>query len=154
MILELMKRVSILGSTGSVGLSTIDIIARHPDRLEVVGLSAGSNLELISRQIAALKPKAVSVKTAEDAAKLATMVDDKKLTIFHGPDGAREVASIPEADMVLSAIVGAAGLLPTLSALKKGKTVGLANKESMVIAGELMNREAKAHGAVIIPVDS
>ncbi|MBI2339743.1 MAG: 1-deoxy-D-xylulose-5-phosphate reductoisomerase [Deltaproteobacteria bacterium] len=148
------KRISILGSTGSIGLSTVDLVLRHPDRFQVVGLAAGSNLKVLCGQIQKLKPKIVSVKSEGEAGELRNLVGRNTVEIVHGVEGASLVASHPEADMVISAIVGAAGLLPTLKAIQQGKTVGLANKESMVIAGELMRREAVKKNVTILPVDS
>lgn len=148
------KRISILGSTGSIGVSTIDLVHRHPDRFQVVGLAAGANLDLLVQQVRNLKPKIVSVKSATDAQQLKTILNDASVEIVHGSEGACQVAGLAEADTVISAIVGAAGLLPTLEAVKKGKVIGLANKESMVIAGEIMRREADQHSSRILPVDS
>src|SRR3990167_4314798 len=148
------KKISILGSTGSVGVSTIDLILRHPDRFEVVGLAAGSNIKELERQIQKLKPKVVSVRSEATAKELRNLVGRNLVEIVHGVEGALQVAGMQDADMVISAIVGAAGLLPTLQAIQHGKTIGLANKESMVIAGELMRREASKKAVAILPVDS
>lgn len=148
------KKISILGSTGSVGVSTLDVISRHPDRFEVVALSAGSNLDLLSKQIGEFHPRLVSVKTEDDAHRLKGFLADRSVEILYGKEGTVAVATVVQATMVVSAIVGAAGLLPTLSALQKGKTVGLANKESMVIAGELMRQTSSQTGAVLLPIDS
>lgn len=150
----MIKKISILGSTGSIGISTIDIVKRHPDRFQVVGLAAGSNLDVLIPQIKLLKPKVVSVKSEKEAAQLKQMLGSIKVDILHGPDGACVVASLSDANMVISAIVGASGLLPTLKALEKGKDVGLANKESMIIAGELMYSASRQSKATILPVDS
>lgn len=148
------KKISILGSTGSIGLSTIDLVDRHPDKYEVVGLAAGSNIDVLKSQIEKLKPQLVSVKSEDDLQKLRTLVGSNTVEIMHGTEGARAVAALNDAEMVVSAIVGAAGLLPTLEAIQKGKTIGLANKESMVIAGELMRKEAAKNKVTILPVDS
>ena len=148
------KKISILGSTGSVGVSTIDLILRHPDRFEVVGLAAGSNIKELERQIQKLKPKVVSARSEATAKELRNLVGRNLVEIVHGVEGALQVAGMQDADMVISAIVGAAGLLPTLQAIQHGKTIGLANKESMVIAGELMRREASKKAVAILPVDS
>ncbi len=148
------QKISILGCTGSIGVSTLDVIARHPDRFQAIALSAGSNLDLLLKQIHQHHPRLVSVKTEEEAGQLRKLLDDPSIEVIYGSEGAVRVATTDEADMVVSAIVGAAGLLPTLSALQRGKTVGLANKESMVIAGELMRQTASRTGADLLPIDS
>ncbi|MBI4411857.1 MAG: 1-deoxy-D-xylulose-5-phosphate reductoisomerase [Deltaproteobacteria bacterium] len=150
----MVKKISILGSTGSIGLSTIELVLRHPGRFEVVGLAAGSNVAELEKQIQRLKPKVVSVGSEAAAKELRNRVGRNRVEIVHGTEGASQVAVLAEVDMVVSAIVGAAGLLPTLEAIRHGKTIGLANKESMVIAGELMRREASKKGVTILPVDS
>ncbi|HBF11785.1 MAG TPA: 1-deoxy-D-xylulose-5-phosphate reductoisomerase [Deltaproteobacteria bacterium] len=149
-----MKKISILGSTGSVGVSTLDFVARHPDKFQVVGLAAGSNIEVLARQINAFSPRVVSVKSEAEVYKLKKILGPKSPEILFGSDGVVSIATLPEVHTVVSAIVGAAGLLPTLAALQASKTVALANKESMVIAGELMSREKKKYGGTIFPVDS
>ena len=148
-----MKKIVILGSTGSIGTQALDIVARHPDRFAVVGLVAGNNLELLQKQIQQFHPSWVSVGQEEKAKSLRQSLGPK-VHVLSGTDGACEVISQSGADLVLSAIVGAAGLLPTYQALSEGKTVALANKESLVIAGEVMTRRAKEQGAVLLPVDS
>lgn len=148
------KNISILGSTGSIGVSTANLLERHPDRFNVVGLAAGSNLEVLADQIRKFKPRLVSVKSSIEAKKLRELIGSNSVEIRHGPEGASSVASLDEVTLVLSAIVGAAGLLPTLTAIQQSKTVALANKESMVIAGELMRRQAVKNGVTILPVDS
>ncbi len=149
-----MKRISILGSTGSIGKSALDVIALHPDRFEVVGLAEGHDVELLARQIEKFLPKLVSVRDEASAKKLGTLLKEKTPEIVWGIDGACKVASMSEADTVVSAIVGAAGLSPTIEAIKTKKTIALANKETMVIAGELVTRLAKEHRVAILPVDS
>jgi len=148
------KNISILGSTGSIGVSTIDLVLRHPDKFRIVGLAAGSNLEVLSAQIRLLKPEIVSVQSASKVDELRSLLKDVKIEIVSGVEGACQVASFSKVDLVISAIVGAAGLLPTLRAIENGKTIALANKESMVIAGELMRQKANEHGVTILPVDS
>lgn len=148
-----MKKIVILGSTGSIGTQALDIVARHPDRFAVVGLVAGNNLELLQKQIQQFHPAWVSVSQEEKARSLRQSLGPK-VHVLSGTDGACEVISQSGADLVLSAIVGAAGLLPTYQALSEGKTVALANKESLVIAGEVMTRRAKEKGAILLPVDS
>ncbi len=150
----MIKNISILGSTGSIGVSTIDLVLRHPDKFRIVGLAAGSNLEVLSAQIRLLKPEIVSVQSASKVDELRSLLKDVKIEIVSGVEGACQVASFSKVDLVISAIVGAAGLLPTLRAIENGKTIALANKESMVIAGELMRQKANEHGVTILPVDS
>jgi len=147
-----MKNIVILGSTGSIGVSTLDVVSRHPDKFNVVGLVGGTNIDVLSEQIHKFNPQCVSVKDAQDVTVLKKRFP--KIDFFSGQQGAVTVAGWESIDCVISAIVGAAGLLPTLEALKKGRVVGLANKESMVIAGEIMQQVAKENGAIILPVDS
>ncbi len=150
-----MKNISILGSTGSIGVSTLDVIVKNPSKFRVLALSAGKNLKLLKDQIDLFKPKAVSVLDEYYADQLVDMLGDSPGTkILWGDDGYREVASFKEADMVVSAIVGAAGLLPTVEAINAGKDVALANKETMVMAGSLVVEKAKTMGVNILPVDS
>lgn len=150
----MIKNISILGSTGSVGLQTLDLVSLHPDKFRVLGLAAGSNLKVLAQQIVNFSPELVSVKTEAEAKELAALLKNSSTQIVFGIAGAEQVASLAGVNTVVSAIVGAAGLLPTLAALKKGKTVALANKESMVIAGELMRKTASDGKATILPVDS
>ena len=145
-----LKRISILGSTGSIGVSTLDIVSRFPEKFQVVGLAAGGNIDLLKQQIERFRPKYVSVSEEAPALSLKGM----GCKVFHGIEGAIIVATAPEAEMVVSAIVGAAGLVPTVAAIKAGKEIALANKETLVMAGELVMREAKESGVTILPVDS
>lgn len=149
-----MKNISILGSTGSIGTQTLEVISKYPDKFRVLGLTAGENLELLSRQIAEFRPEAVSVKDAHLAGSLQSSLGDVDVEILYGQEGAAEVASLAGVDQVVSATVGAAGLIPTLAAVKAGKDVALANKESLVIAGQIITDEAAERGIKIIPVDS
>ncbi|GAB4491293.1 MAG: 1-deoxy-D-xylulose-5-phosphate reductoisomerase [Thermodesulfovibrionales bacterium] len=147
-----MKNISVLGSTGSIGQSTLDVVASHRDRFRVVALAAGRNCDLLERQIREFRPEIVAVADSATADRLRPRVNGVK--ILAGSDGICEAAACPRADFVLSAIVGAAGLLPTMAALGAGKDVGLANKEALVIAGGLVMAEAKRRNVRIIPVDS
>ena len=149
-----MKKLSILGSTGSIGKSTLDVVARHPERFSVVGLAEGHDVGTLARQIEEFSPRVVSVRDEAAAKELSRMLGSRRPEILHGLEGASAVASMSDADAVVSAIVGAAGLVPTMAAVRSGKMIALANKETMVVAGELVGREAKASGASIIPVDS
>ena len=149
-----MKRISILGSTGSVGTSTLEVIARHPARFQVVGLAAGRNLERLEAQIRQFQPEIVSVADAAGAAELRRLIGGSKPEIVYGTEGAIGVATAPGVDLVVSAFVGALGLLPTLRAVESGHDIALANKEVLVMAGELVTRAARASGARLLPVDS
>jgi 1-deoxy-D-xylulose-5-phosphate reductoisomerase len=151
------KKLSIIGSTGSIGRSTLEVVRQFPDRFEVVALGAGSNAELLSEQIAEFSPRLVSVKDAEVAARLETLLvgkSDRFPEILYGPDGYCRAAACPESDMLVSAMVGAAGLLPTLAAIGAGKNIALANKETLVAAGEIVTEAAAANNVKILPVDS
>ncbi|MFB3887093.1 MAG: 1-deoxy-D-xylulose-5-phosphate reductoisomerase [Thermodesulfobacteriota bacterium] len=149
-----MKRMAVLGSTGSIGVNTLDILRQFPERFEVVSLSAGTNIELLKKQILQFRPKLVSVLNKELSETLRRELLRFPVEIVHGVEGLIQVATHPEVDQVVSAIVGAVGLIPTLSAIKTGKTIALANKESLVMAGKIMMREAKENHAEILPVDS
>ena len=147
------KRLAILGSTGSVGVNTLDIVQQHPERFAVVALAAGSNIELLEQQIRRFHPLCVSVFDLQRAKELRERTSDLGIEVCEGPNGACTVASLPEVDLVLSAIVGGAGLAPTLAAIRAGKDVAIANKEPLVMAGELVMREAQGR-VRILPVDS
>lgn len=150
------KNISILGSTGSIGDSTLDVCRRHAGQFQVLGLSAGGNVQKLFAQIKEFNPQVVSVAGEAAQKELVELVQNAglKTEVLCGTEGAIQVATLPDADTVISAIVGAAGLQPTLAAIQKGKTIGLANKESMVISGELMSAEAQKHNVKILPVDS
>jgi 1-deoxy-D-xylulose-5-phosphate reductoisomerase len=149
-----MRRISILGSTGSIGRSTLDVVRRNRGGFPVAALAAGSNLPLLAEQIREFHPRFVSVSRHEDAGRLKLLLGRLRTEIASGPDAALEAASRPDADLVVSAITGIAGLRPTLAAVRAGKTVALANKESMVVAGKFLRRAAARSGAEILPVDS
>jgi len=148
-----MKNVVLLGSTGSIGTSTIKVVKDLKDRLRLVGLAAGSNISLLSEQIRELKPKAVSVRDAQDAAKLRETFGGT-VEVYHGVEGLVKLATMPEADVVLIAIVGTVGLHPALAALRAGKDIAVASKEILVMAGETVMAEAKRCGRRILAVDS
>ena len=145
-----MKRVSILGSTGSVGRSTLAVVDAFPDQLRVAGLAAGANLDLLAEQIARYRPELVSVREAADVEALRARVRERVEIVCD----ASAVATLPSADVVIAAIVGAAGIPPVHAALEAGKRVGIANKEVLVAAGDVMTRAAREHGGEILPVDS
>ena len=149
-----MKRLAILGSTGSIGVNTLDIVRRFPEKFEVVSLSAGLNIQLLKKQILQFRPKLVSVLNKELSETLQRELPNVTVEMVHGVEGLIQVATHPEVDLVVSAIVGAVGLIPTLSAIKTGKVIALANKESLVMAGKLMMVEANRNHAQILPVDS
>src|SRR5437763_12794664 len=148
-----MRSISILGSTGSVGRSTLDVVDAFPDALRVAGLAAGGNLDLLAQQIERYSPEIVSVRSADDVAALRSRLK-RNIEIVCGVEGACAVASLPSADVVIAAIVGAAGIPPVHAALKAGKRVGIANKEVLVAAGDVMTRTARDNGGEILPVDS
>ena len=149
-----MKKISILGSTGSIGISTLDVIERHPDDFRVVGLAEGHDVAALAEQIEKFRPEVVSVRNGDAVSELKGMLGEHKPEILFGIDGACEVAKLASADEVISAIVGAAGLLPTVAAIESGKTVALANKETMVAAGEFVSELAAKNKVDIIPIDS
>ena len=149
-----MKNISILGSTGSIGRQTLEVISRYPERFRVLGLSAGENIGLLLEQIREFRPEAVSVKDSGLAESLRSRLGDTRVEILSGTEGASGIAALDSNDLVVSAMVGASGLVPTLSAVKAGKDVALANKESLVVAGEILTGEAERRGVRIIPVDS
>jgi 1-deoxy-D-xylulose-5-phosphate reductoisomerase len=147
------KRLAILGSTGSIGVNTLDIVQQHPERFAIVGLAAGSNIELLEQQMRRFHPSYVSVFDLQRAKELRERTSHLGIEVFEGTNGACAIASLPEVDLVLSAIVGGAGLAPTLSAIRAGRDVAIANKEPLVMAGELVMREAQGR-VHILPVDS
>jgi 1-deoxy-D-xylulose-5-phosphate reductoisomerase len=151
-----MKNIAILGSTGSIGVQALDVIASHAGRFTVTALGAGRNVHLLKEQIEMFRPRVVAVYDDEHAYRLRELSGSRIGTtaIVHGPQGYCEVASFQESDMVLSAMVGAAGLIPTLAAIEAGKNIALANKETLVMAGELVIAAADRKGVMILPVDS
>ena len=151
-----MKRIAILGSTGSIGGSTLSIVDSYPDRFQVSTLAAGSNLEAIYQQALRYKPLVVSVASSDDAQVLRSKLHAAglKAEVLHGAEGTVRVATHPDVDFVVSAIVGVSGLEATYEAVKAGKSVGLANKECLVVAGELITSEARRQGKPLLPIDS
>ena len=151
-----MKSVAILGSTGSIGTQALDVVRRHPDRFKVVGLSAaGANLELLAGQIREFAPAVVAIADAAAARDIQeTLGSVRGVELIEGPDAAERLAADTETDMVLNALVGSAGLAPTLAALQNGKTLALANKESLVVGGELVTDLIKGEPERLLPVDS
>ncbi|EGW53495.1 1-deoxy-D-xylulose-5-phosphate reductoisomerase [Candidatus Endoriftia persephone] len=151
-----MKGLTILGSTGSIGVSTLDVVARHPERYRVVALTANHDVEGMLQQCQAFRPQVAVMADEASAEALAGRLRDESLNIevLSGVVGLERVASMPEADYVMAAIVGAAGLLPALAAVRAGKRLLLANKEALVVSGHLFMEEARQHGAEILPIDS
>ncbi|HEX7644935.1 MAG TPA: 1-deoxy-D-xylulose-5-phosphate reductoisomerase [Burkholderiaceae bacterium] len=151
-----MEQVTILGSTGSIGVSTLDVIARHPGRFSVYALTAHSKVEELASQCLQYRPQVAVVGTAEAAARLSAVLKEQgsKTAVEHGRDALCAVASAPECHAVMAAIVGAAGLAPTLAAARAGKKVLLANKEALVMSGGLFMEAVAANGAVLMPIDS
>ncbi|MBK8724775.1 MAG: 1-deoxy-D-xylulose-5-phosphate reductoisomerase [Holophagaceae bacterium] len=147
------RRLAVLGSTGSIGTATLDVVLAHPDRLEVVALAAGRNREALKSQCEHFRPRLVSVAGAADAAWLAAELSYHP-EIQHGASGLRACALHPEADTVMAAVVGAAGLESTEAALRAGRRVCVANKESLVVGGALMKAAEAAGGGELLPVDS
>ncbi|MBW6485097.1 MAG: 1-deoxy-D-xylulose-5-phosphate reductoisomerase [Syntrophobacterales bacterium] len=149
-----MKNISLLGSTGSIGANTLDVVASHPAEFAVSALAGGRNINLLKEQIERFRPRLAVVIDEEHAVGLKNILNNSRTTILSGADGYREAASVPEAHIVVSAIVGAAGLIPTLDAIDAGKDIALANKETLVMAGGLVLGKAASKGVRIIPVDS
>lgn len=149
-----MKNIVILGSTGSIGTSTLDVISRFPDEFQVVGLAAGSNDQALEDQIRIFKPDVVALSCRDAAKRLRSRIGSTTPEVLEGNEGLCTVAGLPQGDLVISSIVGGAGLKPTLSAIQSGRQVALANKEPMVMAGRLMQQEAHKHDVKIFPIDS
>lgn len=148
-----MKNICILGSTGSIGTQALQVVDFLRDQLNVVGLVARSNVDLIEQQIERFEPDMVALADEASADLLRTRMKSNRVKVLGGQDGIIRLATMPEADMVLSAIVGIAGLIPTLEAVKAGRDIALANKESLVTAGQIVMTSAAESGANIIPVD-
>ncbi|MFQ3191463.1 MAG: 1-deoxy-D-xylulose-5-phosphate reductoisomerase [Paraglaciecola sp.] len=151
-----MQNISILGATGSIGKSTIDVLNRHPELFSVYALTANSNIELLLQQALLCSPKYVVIADPKQFKRAKKLFSNHPLTceLLSGHDALEQVACAPEVDVVMAAIVGAAGLLPTLAAVKAGKKVLLANKESLVMSGDLFIQAANQHNAQILPIDS
>ncbi len=151
----MMKKITLLGSTGSIGVSALDVIEKNPKKFKVMALAAGRNVRLLAQQILKFHPKIVAVQSKQDAERLRQILGLKNnIPILYDETGIEEVASYPSSDIVLSAISGAAGLKPTLAAIEAGKDIALANKETMVVAGHIVTKKAKQKKIKILPVDS
>ena len=153
MLFRSMKKIAILGSTGSIGTQTLEIVRNQPD-LQVVSLAAGTNTALMEQQIREFRPRMAAMWSEEAAADLAARVADIDVKIVSGMDGLLEISTLEEAETLVTAIVGMIGIRPTIAAIEQGKTIALANKETLVTAGHLIMPLAKKHGVSILPVDS
>ncbi|MDP3874736.1 MAG: 1-deoxy-D-xylulose-5-phosphate reductoisomerase [Methyloversatilis sp.] len=150
-----MRRLTILGATGSIGVSTLDVVARHPDRFEVVALSGHRQIDKLAEQCLAFAPKLAVVADAVAASSLRGILAGRVPTeVMHGSEALETIAALPEVDTVMAAIVGAAGLRPTLAAARAGKRILLANKESLVMCGAVFMQEVASNGATLLPIDS
>jgi 1-deoxy-D-xylulose-5-phosphate reductoisomerase len=148
------KTIALLGSTGSIGVSTLALVREFPDRFKISGMVAGKNLALLAKQVKEFSPGCVAIKREEDVPRLRHLLGNNKTELLFGEAGAAAVASAPEVDVVLAAIVGGAGLMPCLTGLLAGKEIALANKEALVMAGEIFVEAAKSKGVRMLPVDS
>jgi 1-deoxy-D-xylulose-5-phosphate reductoisomerase len=149
-----MKKIVILGSTGSIGVNTLNVVKEHPKEFVVEGLAAGSNTGLLIEQAKAFHPKAVAVRDVSKAKELEAALAGTGIRVLAGDDGVEEIAALPSADMVVVAITGAAALKPVLAAIEQGHAIGLANKETLVMAGELVMDAARRKGVPVVPIDS
>lgn len=150
-----MKKISILGSTGSIGKQTLEVVRENKDKFEVVAISANSSVDLLLEQIIEFRPKYVAVYDEISYIKLKSMIpSDIKIEVLCGMEGLKIISSLDEIDVLLTAIVGMIGLLPTLEAIRNGKDIALANKETLVCAGSIVMSEAKKYNVNILPVDS
>ena len=148
-----MKKIAILGSTGSIGTQTLEIVRTNKD-LEVVALAAGSNIDLLERQIREFRPRLAAVWKEDRAAELKSRLTDVDVRVVTGMDGLLEVAAVPDSQILVTAIVGMIGIRPTIEAIRAGKDIALANKETLVTAGHIIMPLAKEYGVSILPVDS
>ena len=149
-----MRRLAILGSTGSIGVTTLGIVERFPDRFEVASLAAGKNVDRLVEQARRHRPRVLAVSDEDAAAELRERLGELPVEVLSGADGLAAAATVSEADLVVSGLVGALGLVPTLEAVRAGKDVALANKEVLVVAGELVTAAAAEHGCRLLPLDS
>ncbi|MFI3180170.1 MAG: 1-deoxy-D-xylulose-5-phosphate reductoisomerase, partial [Methylococcales bacterium] len=152
-----MKCICILGATGSIGVSTLDVVARHPNLYNVVALTANKNIDVLYEQCLAHSPEVVVIVDEQKATEFKTKIENSpiaNLRILSGANALIEVATLPNVDSVMAAIVGAAGLLPTLAAAEAGKTILLANKEALVMSGDIFMNAVTKSGAQLLPIDS
>ncbi len=149
---QIMKRIAILGSTGSIGVQTLDVIAAFPERYSAYSLTVNTRIDLLEKQIAQFNPHIVTVMDPDQASQLSLSLDSPQ--VLTGLDGLIEAVTHPDIDMVISALPGSIGLIPTLKAIEANKTIGLANKEILVMAGEILIQSARFHNVNILPIDS
>ncbi len=149
-----MKKIAILGSTGSIGTQTLDIVRNYSEELQVVALAAGSNVELLEKQIREFQPKVVAMWSEKAALELKQRISDLKVEVLNGMEGLLAIAVLSEVEVLVTAIVGMIGIRPTIEAIKAGKDIALANKETLVCAGHIIMPLAKEHNVAILPVDS
>ncbi|TCO79908.1 1-deoxy-D-xylulose-5-phosphate reductoisomerase [Marinisporobacter balticus] len=149
-----MKCISILGSTGSIGTQTLDVVRNNKEKFNIVGLSANNNIDLLEKQIKEFHPVAVSVMNEKKALELKKRLGNIKTKVFYGLDGLTTIATLEASDLIVTAVVGMIGLIPTIEAIKCKKDIALANKETLVTAGEIVMKEAKRNNVAILPVDS
>lgn len=147
-----MKNITVLGVTGSIGMQTVDVVKNHPDKFKITAMSAGYNIEKVEEILKIIDVKYICVVNKADADYLRTKYPDKY--IYHGTDGLIKIAVLDEVDIVLNAIVGFAGLLPTIEAIKAKKDIALANKETLVVAGHIITKLVKEYNVALLPVDS
>ena len=147
----LVKRISILGSTGSIGTQTLDVVKKHPSKFKINGLTANSNISLLKKQIAQFKPKAVALMDEKLANQLQKIV---KIKVYSGLEGVIKVACLKDTDTVINSVVGSIGVLPTMAAIKAKKDIALANKETLVTAGDIVMKEVKKNKVILMPIDS
>jgi 1-deoxy-D-xylulose-5-phosphate reductoisomerase len=148
------KEIVVLGSTGSIGRNCLAVASEYSSDFRIVGLAAGSNFETLAGQVEEFKPEVVSIAEKQAAAEFSRRYASSGLRVLSGHEGLRELAGLERAHMVVNALVGAVGLVPTVEAIRAGKDVALANKESMVLAGEIVMKLAKEHGTNVLPIDS
>lgn len=147
-----MKTLSVLGVTGSIGMQTVDVVKNHPDLFQIIGVSAGHNIEKLIEVIETVHPKYVCVREQKDAQQLQNQYPS--LTIYYGDEGLIKIATLEEISLVLNAVVGFVGMVPTIEAIKKHKDIALANKETLVVGGHIITRLVKEYGVQLLPVDS
>ncbi len=147
------KKIAILGSTGSIGRNCLDVIGRFPEKYEVIGLASNTSIDLLAEQVEKFKPREIALFD-EDCAKAISSKINSSVKVYSGLDGLNRIAASDEVELLVSSMIGAAGLVPTYEAIKAGKTIALANKESLVVGGEVVTREAKKNNVNILPVDS
>lgn len=148
-----MKKIAILGSTGSIGTQTLDVVRKNGD-IQVLGISAGRNIKMLEEQVREFSPRLAAVWDEEAAKELKDRISDTETKVVSGMDGLLELSAMPETEILVTAIVGMIGIRPTIEAIRAGKDIALANKETLVTAGHLIMPMAEEYGVKILPVDS